>query len=97
MQNKDWKRWNVRVRDGLVAMQVAGNSCARGSWDPNSPQPDAWARTDSRHGAGRLYLTSLSILTLEVYYRYLPLYQPSDSDALKLDDPADSKPDAAGP
>ena len=105
MQNKDWKRWNARVRDGLVAMQTMGGGCDRGSWDPNSPQPDAWARTDTRHGAGRLYLTSLSILTLEVYYRYLPLYQPSDGDALKLDidkdDPkfgpnADRKPDSAG-
>lgn len=85
MQNKDWKRWNARVRDGLVAMQTTGDGCDRGSWDPNSPQPDAWSRTDTRHGAGRLYLTSLSILTLEVYYRYLPLYQPTDGDALKLD------------
>lgn len=90
MQNKDWKRWNVRVRDGLVAMQVNGNGCDRGSWDPNSPQPDMWARTDNRHGAGRLFLTSLSILTLEVYYRYLPLYQPSDDDTLKLDGDKDA-------
>jgi hypothetical protein len=29
---------------------------------------------------GRLMMTSLSALTLEVYYRYLPLY--------KLDDPS---------
>ena len=78
MQNKDWKRWNVRVRDGLVAMQVNGMGCDRGSWDPSSPSPDAWARTDSRIGAGRLFLTTLSILTLEVYYRYLPLYKARD-------------------
>jgi Squalene-hopene cyclase C-terminal domain/Prenyltransferase and squalene oxidase repeat len=99
MQNKDWKRWNVRVRDGLVAMQTTGAGCDRGSWDPNSPQPDTWARTDNRHGAGRLYLTALSTLTLEVYYRYLPLYAPTDGDTLKLDgDKADAdKPDVAGP
>ena len=75
MQNKDWPRWNVKVRDGLVDMQVTGTDCDRGSWDPLHPRPDRWART-----AGRLYLTSLSLLTLEVYYRYLPLYRPSDND-----------------
>jgi hypothetical protein len=80
MQNKDWERWNVRVRDGLVAMQVTGNGCDRGSWDPVLPQPDRWGVA-----AGRLFLTSLSTLTLEVYYRYLPLYQLSDGDRLKLD------------
>lgn len=89
MQNKEWKRWNVRVRDGLVSMQTTGAGCDRGSWDPNSPQPDMWARTDNRIGAGRLFLTSLSVLTLEVYYRYLPLYSPSDGDKLKLDDDVD--------
>ena len=78
MQNKDWERWNVRVRDGLVAMQVKGGGCDRGSWDPFLPQPDRWARTGGRH-----FLTALSLLTLEVYYRYLPLYQPSDTDPLR--------------
>jgi hypothetical protein len=77
MQNQDWKRWNVRVRDGLIAMQVKGDGCDRGSWDPFLPQPDRWSRQ-----GGRLFLTALSMLTLEVYYRYLPLYQPSDTDPL---------------
>jgi hypothetical protein len=80
MQNKDWERWNVRVRDGLVSMQVHGAGCDRGSWDPVSPQVDRWGAS-----AGRLFVTSLSILTLEVYYRYLPLYQPADNDLKKLD------------
>ena len=68
-----WDRWNVRVRDGLVESQMVGKGCDRGSWDPLSPEPDRWARS-----AGRLYLTSLSLLTLEVYYRYLPLYKEND-------------------
>jgi len=75
MGNKDWPRWNQRVREGLIGMQVQGKGCDRGSWDPQSPQPDRWGRS-----AGRLFVTSLSLLTLEVYYRYLPLYQPSDTD-----------------
>jgi hypothetical protein len=40
MQNKDWKRWDVRVRVRLIAMQVTGASRTRGSWDPFAPQPD---------------------------------------------------------
>lgn len=82
MQNKDWPKWNVRVRDGLIAMQIGGTGCDRGSWDAFQPQPDMWGRS-----AGRLFLTSLSLLTLEVYYRYLPLYQPSDADAPHPDGP----------
>ncbi len=92
MQNKDWEKWNVRVRDGLIQMQTKGDGCDRGSWDPFSPQPDRWAT--GFHAAGRLYLTSLSLLTLEVYYRYLPLYRPTDSDAPANVDP--TKPKAAG-
>ena len=93
MQNKDWERWNVKVRDGLVSMQVKSKGCDRGSWDANNPQPDRWGSTTGRQGAGRLFVTSLSILTLEVYYRYLPLYQPTDGDKAKLNDIDDDKPE----
>jgi len=88
MQNKDWKRWNVRVREGLIAMQVPGNGCDRGSWDPRFPQPDRWAAS-----GGRLFLTAMSLLTLEVYYRYLPLYRPSDADSVPgdVDSPAEPR------
>ena len=81
MKNKDWERWNLKVREGLISMQVKEDGCAQGSWDPNLPVEDRWGRS-----AGRLYVTSLSILTLEVYYRYLPLYRGYDDDQVK-DDP----------
>jgi hypothetical protein len=84
MQNKDWKTWNVRVRDGLVGMQVNGSGCDHGSWDPLSPQRDRWGAQ-----AGRLFTTALSVLTLEVYYRYLPLYGVADKDKNKLDEEKD--------
>jgi hypothetical protein len=88
MQNDDWKRWNVRVREAQIAMQVKGGGCDRGSWDPFSPLPDRWASSGGRH-----FLTALSLLTLEVYYRYLPLYQPSDTDPLRgKDDAAAAEP-----
>ena len=67
------------MRRVLVESQIK-TGCASGSWDPDKPEPDAWGRQ-----GGRLMLTSLSALTLEIYYRYLPLY--------KLDKPAaDAKP-----
>ena len=90
MHNENWRVWNIRVRDGLIRMQAQGNGCDRGSWDPYYPSPDRWGQR-----AGRLYLTALSVLTLEVYYRYLPLYRTDDLD--KFDPNAlAKKPDDAG-
>ncbi len=75
MRNKDWERWNVKVREGLISMQTVGKGCDQGSWDPINPQEDRWGNV-----GGRLYVTSLSLLTLEVYYRYLPLYRDLGED-----------------
>jgi len=95
MKNKDWQEWNLKVREGLINTQVTGQGCAQGSWDPLFPEVDRWGRA-----GGRLFQTSLSILTLEVYYRYLPLYRDYDDQnkkdkdkdedtapAMKTDDP----------
>jgi hypothetical protein len=62
-----WVRWNIRVRDQLVRRQSRGGH-SDGSWDP--------ALCKDKHDAlgGRLYTTALATLTLEVYYRYLRLY-----------------------
>ncbi len=81
MHNKAWRQWNPRVRDGLVASQMTTKSCDNGSWSPFVPEADVWGIR-----AGRLYQTSLSILTLEVYYRFLPLYR--NDDPKKNDEPA---------
>jgi len=86
MQNEQWEHWNLKIREHLISLQVKDEGCAHGSWDPFTPSPDLWAQR-----AGRLYLTSLSILTLEVYYRYLPLYRTYDDDQIKPD--AAMKPD----
>ncbi|MDX2039423.1 MAG: prenyltransferase/squalene oxidase repeat-containing protein [Isosphaeraceae bacterium] len=80
MQDKDWKDWNTRLREGLISMQTAGEGCDRGSWDPNRPQPDVQGRRVGRH-----YTTALSILTLEVYYRFLPLYRVVGEDPVGPD------------
>ena len=91
MRGKEWEQWNAQVRDGLIAMQTTGKGCDRGSWDPLQPEADVWGSK-----AGRLYTTSLSLLTLEVYYRYLPLYKDRGGDVKMGDEgiaamPADEK------
>jgi len=60
-----WEAWNSRMRDMLVATQVKTGREA-GSWTPHGPHSST---------GGRLYQTALSICTLEVYYRHLPLYR----------------------
>jgi hypothetical protein len=72
MSGPDWDAWNRRMRRVLVESQIK-TGCASGSWDPVKPTEDAWGSQ-----GGRLMLTSLACLTLEVYYRYLPLYRVED-------------------
>jgi hypothetical protein len=69
-----WDEWNRSMRRLLIESQEK-SGCAAGSWDPNKPDPDPWGNQ-----GGRLMVTSLSCLTLEVYYRYLPLYKIDDPD-----------------
>jgi hypothetical protein len=66
----DWDMWNRKMRRALIDTQCKEGNCAAGSWDPKSPEVDAWG--DS---GGRIYMTSLAALTMEIYYRYLPLYK----------------------
>jgi hypothetical protein len=64
----EWDAWNRQMRRILIDTQER-SGCAAGSWDPARPVDDPWGNQ-----GGRLMVTSLSCLTLEVYYRYLPLY-----------------------
>ncbi len=70
------KDWNPRMRDMLVKMQVDPdkNKDLGGSWDPDGAMIGSHC--------GRLGTTCLAILTLEVYYRHLPLYK-RDTGGLK--------------
>jgi biopolymer transport protein ExbD len=64
-----WEQWNLKMRDLLINSQDQGLNPDRrdqkGSW---SPEGDAWGGQ-----LGRLGHTSFALLTLEVYYRHLPL------------------------
>ncbi len=71
---KAWETWNSALTKTLLVHQRRGG-CLEGSWDP----PDNfWGQV-----GGRLYSTTLNILNLEIYYRYLPLL---DGDNLKTID-----------
>jgi hypothetical protein len=64
-EGPEWQEWNGRMRDYLIATQ-SKTSHEAGSWH----FPDAYGDV-----GGRLYNTALAIMTLEVYYRYMPLYR----------------------
>ncbi len=68
-RGKYWDAWNDTLHPLLVETQLPTGPLA-GSWHPYEPVPDKW----SRYG-GRLYVTTMNLLSLEVYYRHLPLYE----------------------
>lgn len=69
MQGEYWSAWNERLRPMLIDNQVQTGQFA-GSWEPTGETPDRWGPR-----GGRLYVTCLHLLMLEVYYRHLPLYR----------------------
>jgi hypothetical protein len=78
----DWDKWNRQMRTVLINTQCGDPGCANGSWDPAKGMPE-WAAP-----GGRLMMTSLAALTLEVYYRYPPLYAPSNPEGNQAISPA---------
>lgn len=69
MGGEAWEFWNPKMRDKLVREQDRG--------DKYEHQKGSWSPAGDIHGGvgGRVMQTSLSLLTLEVYYRHLPLYR----------------------
>lgn len=59
---KDWDRWN-----SIFARMLVTNQNADGSWTPNGTSEGTY---------GPVYATTLAALSLMVYYRFLPTYQP---------------------
>ena len=68
MGGNRWKTWYGSLYPMLIRSQLQSGEFD-GSWEPNGPIPDAWGRF-----GGRLYVTTLNLLSLEVYYRHLPIY-----------------------
>jgi len=71
MGGRHWEGWNPKMKSALLPNQRRGGPMdgstkdVDGSWDPVS----YWGLR-----GGRVYTTAVNALTLEVYYRYLPLY-----------------------
>ena len=63
-QGPAWHSWNDNVKRVLLTSQARDGE-HKGSWEPKGLYAE---RT------GRLVSTAMATLTLEVYYRYLPLY-----------------------
>ena len=60
--NRFWGPWNRAMNDTILALQdKSKEACSFGGW----MAPDRWA-----YGFGPVYTTAISVLTLEVYYRY---------------------------
>lgn len=62
---RQWDDWNARLQAALLPLQ-RHDGTFDGSWDPDP----VWGG----HG-GRVYATALSAMTLEVYYRHLPMHR----------------------
>lgn len=59
----NWDYWNRQIRDTVVKNQFED-----GHWQPPTKSGEA------KSVAEPVYATTLSVLILEVYYRYLPIY-----------------------
>jgi hypothetical protein len=61
-----WAAWNPLLKEALVPTQNgAGSGDKAGSWEPVS----RWSME-----GGRVYVTAMNALTLEVYYRYANVF-----------------------
>lgn len=67
-----WTRWNEAMKGALVPHQCREGHKA-GSWDPEKGYMGG--------EGGRIYSTAISVLTLEIYYRYAPTYTLSKEDS----------------
>ncbi len=65
---RTFEEWNPRMRDALIQSQ-SRDGHAKGSWYFDDP----WCEV-----GGRLYATAMAAMTLEVYYRFSPIYLNSD-------------------
>ncbi len=75
MKLEKWAEWNVTNRDYLVREQ-ATQGHEKGSW--------FFGRSHFNQVGGRLYCTAMATLTLEVYYRFMPIYSDIEPDTFEL-------------
>jgi len=69
MKGDYWKQWNGTLYPILTNSQLKTGALI-GSWNPGGAVADRWGPQ-----GGRIYVTTLNLLSLEVYYRHLPIYE----------------------
>ena len=69
VDGEQWQSWNNALRPMLIRTQENSGDYA-GSWNPYEPVPDRWGQF-----GGRLYVTTMNLLSLEVRHRLLPIYK----------------------
>jgi RNA polymerase sigma factor (sigma-70 family) len=61
---RTWDEWNAKMRDHLLKTQEKGDKAGA------AEHKGSWPQTGDQFGVtGRVYVTSLALMTLEVYYR----------------------------
>jgi hypothetical protein len=70
-QGPVWTDWNERIKETLPLLQKK-NGSEKGSWDKSAAHAAS---------GGRVVSTTLATLSLEVYYRLLPMYGFRNKDA----------------
>ena len=70
---QEWQQWNHQMKATLLDSQAV-DGANKGSWQPNG----LWAGY-----GGRAYSTAMAALTLEVYYRYLPVYEVAERNGAR--------------
>ena len=75
---KPWTDWNSKMRDYLISIQETEGHMAGSWWLPGEPGKSSSLIANKT--GGRLYATAMACLTLEVYYRYLPVNQAVTDD-----------------
>jgi hypothetical protein len=65
LKHSDWETWNRMNRDYLVREQ-SKDGHSKGSW--------YIGKSHFNQVGGRLYCTAMATLSLEVYYRFMPIY-----------------------
>jgi hypothetical protein len=61
-----WAKWNKWFQD-----EITNNQSPDGSWPAMGPKTAVGPQSDEK-GVGPIYRTTLCVLMLEVYYRYMP-------------------------
>ena len=72
-----WKKWNERVRDFLISKQKKDGA------DKGSFEKDGGGLFGAQ--IGKVGTTCMCLLTLEVYYRHLPLYKRDGAGMAELE------------